>query len=119
MSFLYDYGEEGHSGGSSGGGGARIDPGGTVRDHLIAALAAISTDVQARAVVDALDAYLEEGPGREVMTWENLTPNYRSELEKVRAERDTAIDCAQQVLKKMQDTLDSLRASPATDAVEK
>lgn len=86
----------------------------TARDHLIATLAAISTAEQARAVVDALDVYLEEpAADRTVLTWENLTPNYRSELEKVRAERDAALDCAEQALKTMQTTIDALRAKPA------
>ena len=102
----------GHCGGSS-----RLVPGGTVRDHLIAALAAISTDAQARAIVDALDAYLEEGPSREVMGFENLTPNFSGEFERMRVERDVAIDCAQQALKKMQDTLDALRAPSNGHAV--
>ena len=95
------------------GGGVRIDAGGTARDHLIDVLASVSTAVQARAIVDALDVYLEEGPGREVMTFEDLTPNYRGEIEKLRTERDIALDCAQQALRKMQDTLDLLRADPS------
>jgi len=92
--------------------GARIDSVGTARDHLIAALAALARapdEAKARAVVDALDAYLEEGPDRAVLTWENLTPDYKRELEKVRAERDAAIDGAQQALKTMQGMLDALR----------
>ena len=80
----------------------------TARDHLIAVLAIGSTELRARAIVDALDAYLEEGPDR-TGTFENFTPNYKSELEKVRAERDAALGCAEQALKQMQTTLDALR----------
>jgi hypothetical protein len=89
------YGIRSGSGGHSGG-GIRIDPGGTVRDHLISALAAISTDAQALAVVDALDAYLEEGPDRVPML-QYLKPNYASLLEATRAERDAALERAERV----------------------
>lgn len=88
-------------------------PGGldSPRNRLVELLAeAVGDGDLANDVVDALDAYLEEGPDRTVLTFENFTPNYKSELEKVRAERDTAITCAEQALEQMQTTLNALRS---------
>jgi len=83
------------------------------RDRLIAALLAVATESQVREIVDALDAYLaEDGPGREVMNFEDLTPNYKDELNRMRVERDMAIQAAQQVLQQMQATLNALRMKP-------
>jgi predicted NBD/HSP70 family sugar kinase len=78
------------------------------RGWLIEALAASMTDEQARKVVDALDAYLAEGPDRAVTMFEDRTPNYRGELEKALAERDAAIDAAKHTVQKMQELLESL-----------
>lgn len=86
----------------------RVDRGGNPRDWLVEALAASMTNEQARAVVDALDVYLSDGPDREVMVLEDLTPNYRGEVEKLRSERDAAIGCAKRMLETMQKTLEGL-----------
>jgi hypothetical protein len=85
----------------------------TPRDRLLAALAAISDDERAQAVVYALDIYLAEDPEHRLPApFEDLRPNYRNELEKMRAERDAAIDMAKQALEKMQETLECLRSPP-------
>ena len=76
------------------------------RAWLIEALTVSMTDEQAERVVDALDAYLEE-PDRRTL-FEDLTPDYRGELEKVKAERDAAVDGAKHVVQKMQELLESL-----------
>lgn len=91
-----------------------FDPGGTgtPREWLILALKTAMTDGQARIVVDALDAYLAEDPAhRAVFTFDNLRPNYRDEIEKLRGERDAAIACAEQALRAMQKTLDGLKST--------
>ena len=76
------------------------------RAWLIEALTVSMTKEQAERVVDALDAYLEEPDRR--MLFEDLTPDYRGELEKVKAERDAAVDGAKHVVQKMQELLESL-----------
>jgi hypothetical protein len=63
----------------------------------------------AEALVDALDAYLLEGSSRMPMSLGDRTPNYKSELEKARNERDAAIECAERVMQQMQATLNALR----------
>jgi hypothetical protein len=86
-------------------------PGGldSARNHLVELLAvAVGENDLADEIVDALDAYLEEGP-QTVQAFPNYTPNYKNELEKARAERDTAIACAEQALEQMQSTLNALR----------
>jgi hypothetical protein len=85
----------------------------SARNFLIRTLEAAMDGETASDVVDALDAYLEEGSGRASLTLEDLTPNYKSELESVRAERDAAITCAEQALEQMQTTLDALRGTYA------
>ena len=93
----------------------RLDSGGSPRDWLIAALAVsmpareeqVRAD-QARTIIDALDVYLEE-PDRGVAL-QDLTPNYPAELEKMKAERDAAIEYAQKAMKTMQETLERLKA---------
>ena len=72
------------------------------RAWLIEALTVSMTKEQAERAVDALDAYLEEPDRR--MLFEDLTPDYRGELEKVKAERDGA----KHVVQKMQELLESL-----------
>jgi hypothetical protein len=89
-------------------GGIQIDPfTGTTRDRLIAALTVAMTDEQARDAVDALDACLDEGPGRTVLVPENLRPHY-GDIAKLRQERDTAIEVVKQALQKMKETIESL-----------
>jgi hypothetical protein len=77
------------------------------RDWLIQALTGSMTAEQAVKVVDALDVYLSEGidPGRLAIE----TPDYRGQLEKVKAERDAAIGYAKQMLETMQATLERLK----------
>ena len=59
----------------------------TARERLVGSLAAAIDDVdRALAVVDALDAYLQEGPDRTVRGLEDLTPNYAREVQELRAE---------------------------------
>jgi hypothetical protein len=70
----------------------RID---TAREYLVVTLKVAMTDEQARDVVDALEAYLEEGPGRAVLTFPNLKPDYQNEVKKLRDERDAAIELAE------------------------
>lgn len=85
-------------------------PGGldSPRNYLVDLLAiAVGEADLAEAIVTALDAYLEEGPS--VQPFPNFTPNYKTELDRVRAERDAAIACAEQALGQMQATLDALR----------
>lgn len=78
------------------------------RNHLVELLAvALGEADLAEEIVTALDAYIEEGPS--VQPFQDFTPNYKTELEKARAERDAAIACAEQALGQMQQTLDALR----------
>jgi hypothetical protein len=79
------------------------------RQRLIEAFETVMTAEQAAEVVEALDGYLEEDSGRAVFVRENLTPNYRDELEKLRTERDAAVNFAEQLLKKAQEALEALR----------
>ena len=92
------------------GGGARIHPDGTARDRLIRALGVAFSPDQSREIVDALDAYLSESD-REVFGFEDMTPDYRGEAEKLRAERDAAVRGAEQVIASVQKVLDGLRGS--------
>ena len=94
-------------------GGSRMDAGGGAREWLIAALAvavAGQTDrdcaEKARAIVDALEVYLEE-PDRGVGL-QDLTPNFHLELKKAYAERDVAVSTAKEAVQKMQELLESL-----------
>jgi hypothetical protein len=80
----------------------------TAREQLIETLKAVMTDAQAHDVVDALDAYLDEGPNQ-VFTFPDLTPDFKGEVEKLRAERDAAVELAGRALREMQKTLESLR----------
>ena len=85
------------------------------RTRLVEALTAGMDDDLANNIVDALDAYLEEGPDRSIRWVGSLPPNYKSELERARAERDAAITCAEQALEQMQATLDTLRTGIETE----
>lgn len=100
------------------GGGARFVPGGTVRDCLVATLAVGRSDEEARAIVDALDAYLEEGPERAPLNLENLAPNLRGEVERLRVERDRAIRLAEETVRQVQSVLNSLRDPELKKAAE-
>ena len=73
----------------------------TPRECLIDALASASDDARARAVVDALDDYLQEGPDRVTMR-EDLRPNHLSVLDGVRAERDAALARAERAERELQ-----------------
>jgi len=81
----------------------------TPRERLVSALKASMTDEQARDTVDALEAYLEEGPGNSVLTLPNLTPDSRKEIKGLRAERDAAVALAEQALRSMEETLKKIR----------
>jgi hypothetical protein len=83
----------------------------SARDWLIDAIADIATPKEARAVVDALDAYLIDGP-ETGHARESLVPNYESDAARLRAERDAAVRLAQETLDQMQRTLDALRGTP-------
>jgi hypothetical protein len=90
-------------------GGVRLDSGGCPRDWLISALGVSVGDDQARRVVDALDVYLDE-PDRGVRVLDDLTPDYRGELDKVRAERDAAVELTKETLRSLQAALERLQA---------
>lgn len=65
------------------------------RESLIVALAAAVGDKRAEAIVDALDTYLAEGEDRA----RSLFVAHRdpeAELDKMRAERDAALDRAEE-----------------------
>ncbi len=94
--------ENGHGCGSH-----RDLDGSTSRDWLIEALTASMTFEQACKVVDALDVYLSDGPDVGVLTLE--APDYRGQLEKMKAERDAAIEYAQKAMQTMQETLERLK----------
>ena len=81
----------------------------TPRERLITALGVAMTVEQACAVVDALEAYLDEGERGVSFAFENLTPNYSGEIEKLRVERDAAVALAERALQEMQRTLGALR----------
>lgn len=83
----------------------------TPRAQLISALAVAMTGEQACVVVAALEAYLEEGPLGVSLGFEDLTPNYTNEIERLRGERDAAVEFAEQALQKMQETLKTLKVS--------
>jgi hypothetical protein len=91
-----------------------IYTGTTARDHLVDALTAICTPAQAARIVDALDTYIVDGANDRPVPFENMTPNLQSEVDRLRAERDRAIDLAQQTVQQMQFALDSLRNGKAT-----
>jgi hypothetical protein len=86
-----------------------MDSGGGAREWLIAALAVVMPDQteQARAIVDALDVYLEE-PDRGAAL-QDLTPNFPLELKKAYAERDAAIATAKEAVQRMQELIESLQ----------
>lgn len=90
----------------------------TPRERLITALEAAMTREQAIEVVEALEACADEGDrAGSPAPWENLTPNWSSELDRVKAERDAAIACAEEALAGMQRTLDSLRRSEPKEPI--
>lgn len=99
-------------------GGIRINPinGEGPREALISALKVVMTDAQACDVVEALETYLEEGPrGGGPLVCPDLSPNLSGEIAKLRAERDSALAFAEEALRKMQQTLETLRRNDVDD----
>jgi len=95
-------------------GSSRMDAGGGAREWLIDALALAMPALeeqgratQARAIVDALDVYLEEPDRGAALPY--LTPNYPLELKKAYEERDAAIATAKEAVQRMQELLESLQ----------
>jgi hypothetical protein len=101
-------------------GGVRFNPinGETPRESLISALKVAMTDTQACDVVEALETYLEEGTrGGGPLVCPNLSPDLSSEISKLRAERDSALAFAEEALRKMQQTLETLRRNDDDDTM--
>lgn len=98
-----------HYGYGKTGGGSFMALGETPRERLIVALTAAMTRDQADCVVDALETYLEEGPGNSMLTLPIQLPNYTRDLNKMRVERDAAVKIAEQALSQMQETLDRIK----------
>lgn len=88
-------------------GGVRSDE--TTRERLILSLTATMTREQAETVVESLESYLEEGPGNSLLTLPNLTPDFSNENKKLRAERDAALELAEQTIRTMSEALETLR----------
>lgn len=101
-------------------GGIRFGPGGeTARERLITTLKVVMTDEQASDVVDALETYLDEPEDRRVLLHlPDFRVNYQNEVEKLRGERDAAIEFAERALSTMQETLKTLKL-PLVEAEEK
>jgi len=88
-------------------GGTKLDE--TPRERLITALSVSMTTEQASDFADALDAYLEEGPGNSVLTLPNLTPNYSKERDTLRRERDEALARAEKAKQALLEALEEMK----------